>query len=57
LAAACSRRNCALGPSNGSAIRSVRIENPVVHISVRTTSRASSCDAFATMGASRAKFA
>ena len=38
--AACSSRNCALGPSNGSAIRSVSIEKPVAYISVSTTSRA-----------------
>ena len=35
---ACSTRNCALGPSNGSAMRSVSIEKPVANISVSTTS-------------------
>ncbi len=54
---ACSARNRALGPSNGSATRSVSIENPVENISVSTTSRASSPAASAMHPARWAKLA
>ena len=37
---ACSRRNCVLGPSSGSAMRSLAIEKPVENISVSATRRA-----------------